>query len=363
MDLFNTVILLPFLLSFATTVLTTPIVIKYMKRFGILDDPQIHKHPGLIHAKPIPRGGGIPLFLGTFVAGILLLPLNETTVAIFTASFLALVIGVIDDRLNAKNKDVSPYLRFLINILCAVIVVGSGVSIPFITNPLGGILHLNNIIFQIPGFFTFSLGEVIAIIWIIWVMNMLNWSKGVDGQMPGIVAISAIVIGILSLRFPNANEGALIDAKLSFIIAGASIGFLLFNFYPAKIFPGYGATCLYLLLATVSILSSAKLATAILVMGIPTVDAAFTIIRRVASGRSPFWHDNKHLHHILLKLGLNQRKIALFYWCISAILGTISLTLQSRSKIFALVMLVVIVGGALFFLHLLVRYTHEKVTT
>ncbi len=356
-----TIILPPFLVAFAVTTLTTPLVIRLMRRLNILDDPTIHKHPGVIHRKPVPRGGGIPLFIGTFVSGLFFLPLNNVTFSLYIAAFLALAIGVIDDKLNAVAKDVSPYLRFFINILCAVIVVSSGVNVPFITNPLGGILHLDTIVFRLPGIFAFDLGSVIAIIWIIWVMNMLNWSKGVDGQMPGIVAISAIVIGLLSLRFPNIQETALIDAKLSFIIAGASIGFLLFNFYPAKIFPGYGATSLYLLLAVVSILSSAKLATAILVMGVPTVDALFTILRRVLSGRSPFWHDNKHLHHLLLKLGFGQRKIALFYWCISAILGSISLALQSRSKAFAIVMLIVIVGGALFFLHLLVR--HEKVTS
>lgn len=361
MENITSVFLLPFLLAFIITTAVTPITIYFMKKYGILDDPRIHKHPGIIHRKPIPRGGSIALFIGTLVSAIVFLPFNQTTISLFTAAFIALVIGVIDDKLNALGKDASPYLRFLINILCAIIVVGSGVSIPFITNPLGGILHLDKIVFSIPGLFAFTPGVIIAIVWIIWVMNMLNWSKGVDGQMPGIVAISAIVIGILSLRFPQADALSTIDAKLSFIIAGASIGFLIFNFYPAKIFPGYGATSIYLLLAVVSILSSAKLATAILVMGIPTVDAAFTIIRRIASGRSPFRHDNLHLHHMLLKLGLGQRQIALFYWCISAIVGTISLTLQSRSKLFAIIMLVVIVGMALFSLHVFLR--HEKVSS
>jgi len=119
-------------------------------------------------------------------------------------------------------------------------------------------------------FIPISMGDIITGLWIIWVMTMLNWSKGVDGQMPGIVAISALVIGVLSLRFPYLDAASLIDAKLSFIITGASLAFLIFNFYPAKIFPGYSATSMYLLLAVVSILSSAKLATAILVMGVPT---------------------------------------------------------------------------------------------
>lgn len=362
--MYVTIAVLPFLVAMAVSLLTTPLAIAVAKRFGIVDDPKLHKHPAIIHTTPIPRGGGIPLFLGALVAGLFFLPVNQLTISIYFASFLALVVGVIDDKLNARSKDVSPYLRFLINILCAIIVVGSGVTIPFITNPFGGgILHLSAM--KIPLFFNWyiSIADIIAGIWIIWVMNMLNWSKGVDGQMPGIVAISAIVIGIVALRFPAGDPNAVLDATLSFIIAGSAVGFLFFNFHPAKIFPGYGATAIYLLLAVVSMHSSAKLATAILVMGIPMVDAIFTIVRRILSRKSPFWYDNKHLHHILLRLGYKQRQIALFYWLISAILGTISLTLQSRSKVFALIMLVVLVGGALLFLHLVVRDRHEKTIT
>ena len=209
--------------------------------------------------------------------------------------------------------DLSPYLRFLVNILCAIFVVFMGANIPFITNPFGGILFLNNIhlpFLQIGALPFFS--DLIAILWIVWVMNMLNWSKGVDGQMPGIVTISAIVIGILSLRFYPLDVTSSSAATLSFIVAGASLGFLIFNFYPAKIFPGYGATAIYLLLAVASILSGAKLATAILVMGVPMTDGLFTILRRIFSGKSPFWHDKQHLHHLLLSLGLSQRRIALF---------------------------------------------------
>jgi UDP-GlcNAc:undecaprenyl-phosphate GlcNAc-1-phosphate transferase len=189
---------------------------------------------------------------------------------------------------------------------------------------------------------------------------MLNWSKGVDGQMPGIVAISAIIIGVLSLRFSPLDQTSATAATLSFIIAGASLGFLVFNFYPAKIFPGYGATALYLMLAVASILSSAKLATAILVMGVPMTDGVFTIARRILSGKSPFWHDKKHLHHLLLDLGFGQRRIALFYWVISAILGTLSLVLSSKGKLFAIIMLVILVGGAILFLHLLTKRANDK---
>jgi len=348
----------PFFIAFIITVIITPVVIYFTKKYGLIDDPK-RKHPAILHTKPIPRGGGIALFFGSFFASMLLLPWNNTSGAIFLSAFIALCIGVIDDALNAKSKELSPYFRFLVNILCAVIVVGSGVTVPYITHPFGGILHFQQIVLISIWGFTFTLSQLVAILWIIWVINMLNWSSGVDGQVSGIVAISALVIGLLSLRFPI-GDLVLIDTKLSFIIAGTSLGFLIYHFHPAKILPGYGATSLYLLIAVVSILSSSKLATAILVLGIPSVDALFTIIRRVLARKSPFSGDKKHLHHMLLELGLNQRRIALFYWLISAIVGGITLQLQSRSKFFAMIMLLVIVSGGLVFLHLFLWHKHEK---
>lgn len=360
-----TTIILPFLVSFLVTAILTPFSIKLMRKLGIMDDPKIHKHPGIIHTKPIPRGGGLPLFLGVFTAAAFFLPINNTTVAIFVAALLALIIGLIDDKLNAEAKDVSPYLRFGINILTAIIVVGSGVSIHFITNPFGpGVIHLDAMKYTLPFLpITILLSDFVSVIWLIWVMNMLNFSKGIDGQMPGIVAISAIVIGILSLQLNTSGSGGYIDSQLSFIISGAAVGFLLFNFYPAKIFPGYGATFLYLLLGIASILTSAKLATAILVMGVPMVDFIFIIIRRIITKRDPFKGDKKHLHHLLLTFGWSQRRIALFYWSISAILGIISLSLTSTSKPFTLLMVMVLIGGALLFLHSMSKKGQNDITS
>jgi len=336
-------------------VVATPLSLIFIKKLGIIDDPRKHKHPAILHKKPIPRGGGIPLFIGALTASLIFLPMSKIIISLLIASFFSLIVGVLDDK-----YDVSPYKRFFVNILVAGFVVFMGANIPFITNPFGGILFLNKIslpFFQGTTFVFFS--SLIAVLWIVWVMNMLNWSKGVDGQMPGIVAISAIVIGILSLRFSPLDASSQEAATLSFIIAGASLGFLIFNFYPAKIFPGYGATAIYLMLAVASILSSAKLATAILVMGVPMTDGLFTIGRRILSGKSPFWHDKKHLHHLLLSLGFGQRRIALFYWVVSAILGTLSLVLSSRGKLFAMIMLVILAGGAILFLHLLTKRNNE----
>ncbi len=364
MTLPNDVIFLPLLIAFLITGILTPLFIFINKKIGLVDDPKRKNHPAIIHTKPIPRGGGIPLFLGVFLTGLVFLPQNPVITGLFTAAALALAVGVIDDVLNARSQDISPYLRFGANIATAIIVVASGISIKFITNPFGGILHLDTIIFSLPFIpIHLLLSDIISVLWLVWVMNMLNWSKGVDGQMPGIVAISAIVIGILSIQLTSPILGDSLDATLSFIIAGSALGFLLFNFYPAKIFPGYGATSLYLLLGAASILSGAKLATAILVMGVPLVDFIFTIIRRLMNKKSPFKGDNKHLHHILLKLGYNQRQVALFYWSISAILGVISLTLTSKSKVFAMIMLGIIVGGGLLFLHAVTKNTNDTTTS
>src|ERR1035437_2872789 len=346
----------PLLVSFFATVIATPLSLIALKKFNIVDDPQKHKHPAMLHKIPIPRGGGIPLFIGVLVASFFFLPMTKVIIATLIAAFFSLLIGVIDDK-----YDLSPYLRFIVNILCAVFVVFMGANVPFITNPLGGILNFNHLqIFFLNGTAISFAAEIIAILWIVWVMNMLNWSKGVDGQMPGIVAISAIVIGVLSLRFSHLDQTSATAATLSSIVAGASLGFLVYNIYPAKIFPGYGATAIYLILAVASILSGAKLATAILVTGVPMTDGFITIARRILSGKSPFWHDKKHLHHLLLSLGFGQRRIALFYWTISAILGTLALVLSSKGKLFAIIMLVILAGGAILFLQFLLKRTNDE---
>ncbi len=339
------IILLPLVIAFFTTAILVPLSIPFIKKFKLIDDPKTHKHPALLHKKPIPRGGGIPMFLGIVLTGLFFLPITKITIGLFLAGVIALIVGTLDDR-----YDLSRYFRFGMNFLCAIIVVAAGVNFPFVTNPLGGILHLDIFKVSILGI-SISLSQVLAVLWIVWVMNMLNWSKGVDGQMPGVVAISAFIIGILSLRFPLAEQSTYISANISFLITGAALGFLLYNFSPAKIFPGYGATAIYLLLASVSLIASVKLATAILVMGVPLIDGVFTLFRRILSGKSPFWGDKKHLHHILLNLGFSQRSVALVYWTFSAVLGTIALTLSSKGKLFAIIMLVVVIGGALLFLH------------
>jgi UDP-GlcNAc:undecaprenyl-phosphate GlcNAc-1-phosphate transferase len=182
---------------------------------------------------------------------------------------------------------------------------------------------------------------------------MVNFSSGVDGQMPGIALIVFIIIYITSLKFITSDPQQLIVTNIALIGAGATLGFLVYNFYPAKIFPGdSGSYFLGFLIATLAILSGAKIGTSILIMAIPLIDGAFTIIRRVASGKSPLLGDKKHLHHRLLEIGFGQRRIALFYWILCAILGAVALSLNSAGKLFAGILIATVVVGGLLWLNM-----------
>lgn len=334
------------LISFLITFVSVPFVIKFAKKVKLMDDPRTHKHPAIIHKKPIPRAGGLAIYAGIFIASLIFIPLDGFTLTIILGGLLVVVTGLLDDK-----YDLSPYLRFGTNILTAGIAVLAGVTIPFITNPLGGIFHFTDYSIQILSQ-TYHLGDLLAILWIVWVMNMLNWSKGVDGQMPGIAAISSFVIGLAALRFLSVEQTSFATSVLSFAVGGASLAFLFYNFYPAKIFPGYSATILGYFIGILSITSGVKLATAVLVMGVPSVDAAVTIIRRILSKRSPFWHDRGHLHHLLLNYGMGHRSISVFYWLMSLILGIVALSASSRGKLFVIMLVIVVVLGFIFMLRI-----------
>jgi len=337
-------LLLAPVVSFLITILIVPLVIKFAKKAKLMDDPKTHNHPAILHKKPIPRAGGLAIYIGIATAAIIFVPFDNFIKTIFIGGLIVVVTGVLDDKF-----DLSPYIRFGINILTAAIAVYAGVTIPFITNPLGGILHFTN--FQLVFLSqTFHIGDLFAIIWIVWVMNMLNWSKGVDGQMPGIAAISVFVIGVAALRFLPLEHLSYATSMLSFIVGGAALGFLFYNFYPAKIFPGYSATILGYFIGILSITSGVKLATAVLVMGVPSVDAAITITRRLLARKSPFWHDRGHLHHLLLNYGMGHRSIAVFYWFMSLLLGGVALSASSRGKLFVIMLVGVVVLGFVFML-------------
>lgn len=314
---------LPLVSSFVLALIITPLVIKNARRLGILDHPQKRPHPARLHKTPVPRGGGIPIFAAILIPSLLFLPFNLKLAGILTGGLLILAIGLWDDRRN-----VPPFLRLAVNAVAAAVVVFSGINIPFVTNPLGGIINLEPI-----------LSMLIVIVWIVAITNMVSWSSGVDGQLSGFVPIAAATIGALSLRYSqDLTQWSVVI--LSVIVLGSYLGFLPWSAYPQKIMPGYsgGALAGYLL-AVLAIVSGAKAATALIVLGIPVMDALFTILRRIILGRSPFWADAGHLHHRLLAAGWTKVQVALFYWIIAAILGFLVLHLNSQQKAYTILML------------------------
>ncbi len=195
------------------------------------------------------------------------------------------------------------------------------------------------------------LADVLALIWIVWCMNMINWSKGLDGQLPGVVVIAAVIIAMLSFRFTEDVTQWSVTI-LAAITAGAYLGFLPWNWYPQKMMPGYGGGALAgFLLAVLSILSGAKLATLILVLAIPMIDAGYVIVRRIKEGKSPVWGDRGHFHHKLMDLGWNKPKIAVFYWLVTLVLGLMALQLNARQKVFTIVLLILMFGAVLLWVN------------
>lgn len=330
-----------FLISTVASYLLTIPIIYYAKKIHLVTDKKKRYHPAHTHKGIIPRGGGIPIYLAIIFATFIFFPQNKIITGILFASFFLVVVGVLDDYF-----DLSPYFRFLLNLLVSALVIGFGLGIPYISNPFGGIIELNRWRLTFDFFGSHSIlyiADIIAVLWLTWIMNMVNWSKGVDGQLPGFVAITAFFLGLLSQRFTAHDISAQTVTIFSFIVSGAFLGFLPHNFFPQKIMPGYGGgTLAGFLLGILAILSFGKLGTAILILAIPTIDAIYTIIRRIKNKQSPFRADWGHFHHKLLELGWGKRRIAVFYWLVSIMLGVSSLFLQGIEKLTAFATLAII---------------------
>ncbi len=347
-------LLLPSLIALIVSFAVTPVIIKFAEKLGILDNPQKRPHPANLHTHPTPRGGGIPIFIGIAVASLILLPFDQRLAGILLGALVVVVIGFLDDR-----RDASPYLRLFGQFLAASIVVLSGIGISFATNPLGGgVIDLSQPriileMFGTHGVWLFSAG--FALIWIVAMMNAVSWSSGVDGQLSGFAAISALVIAILSFSF-SADITQWPVTILAAITFGAFLGFLPWHIYPQKIMPGFGGgTLAGFMLAVLSILTTTKVGTLLVILAIPMADAGYAIIRRSMSGKSPVWGDRKHLHHRLLDAGWSKKRIAYLYWGTTAILGILALNLNSQAKFYTIVGIVLFVGALFIWLNSLLQ--------
>lgn len=340
-----------FLVSAVLAYTSTPTVISLARKIGIIDDPSKHKHVKVIHTYPVPRGGGLSTYLGILIASLIFLPLDKHLTGILIGATIIVVMGILDDKYN-----LNPYLRLAIGFLASLSPIAAGVGIAFISNPFGGTIDLSH-----PRISFFLLGEersiwvlsdLFALFWITFVMNMLNMgAKGVDGQLPGVTALAALTIAALSSKF-SADITQWEVTILAVIVAGAFLGFLPWNFFPQKIMPGYGGGALAgYFLAILSILSTTKVGTLMLVLGVPFVDTGYTIVRRIMGGKSPFWGDRGHLHHRLLDLGWSKKKVALFYWTITLFLGILALNLNAAFKFYTMIGIAILLGGFILFIY------------
>jgi len=346
----NYILIGSILISFLIAYLSTPLVIRLAKKWGLVDDPKKHKHPKVIHTYPVPRGGGLAIFAAILITSIIFLPIDKHLAGILIGAVILVTLGLLDDK-----YDLNPYLRIIVLFIAAGIPIIAGIGISFITNPFNGIVDLSH-----PQLSFYLLGEIrsiwilsdlFALVWIVFMMNILNMgAKGVDGQLPGVVAIAALTIAALSLGY-SADITQWPIIVLALITAGSYLGFLPWNFYPQKIMPSYSGSILAgYLLAILAILSTAKVGTLIVVLGVPLIDTGYVIVRRLLSGKSPVWGDDTHLHHKLLKAGMSKPKITLLYWAITLLLGILALNLNTSFKLYTMIGIAIVLGGFILWL-------------
>ncbi|WP_282925370.1 glycosyltransferase family 4 protein [Peptoniphilus genitalis] len=301
--------IIPFLAAFILTFIQMPFTIKIAKKKGFLDVPKDERR---VHKKPIPVGGGIAMVISVSLLMVYYLPINKNLILTLIASLIIAISGLYDDK-----EGLSPKLKFLFQILAAVILIIGGMKIEFFTNPFDShdaLLILN--ILSIP----------VTIFWVCGITNTINLIDGLDGLASGVSMICAI-----SMFFITYKMGRYDVSLVCALVAGACLGFLPFNFNPAKIFMGdTGALYLGFMLSYISISGFLKQAAIlmifvpVLILGVPVFDTAFAMVRRKLSGKSMVEADKGHLHHRLLKMGLNQRQTVVILYSISAIFGVLA---------------------------------------
>ncbi|HDN79812.1 MAG: undecaprenyl/decaprenyl-phosphate alpha-N-acetylglucosaminyl 1-phosphate transferase [Chloroflexi bacterium] len=332
---------LVFGVAFLTSLLLAPLTATLGLKLGFVDVPGGRR----IHREPRSRLGGVALFASFMLAtGLtLVLPprfmpprydpkeLTRLTGVLVGSAFIFLV-GLYDDKVEMK-----PFPQLLAQVIAALIAISFLVFIERVMNPFTDQLVI----------FPFPFTVAFTIFWIAGMINTVNFLDGLDGLAAG---VGAIVCAILSLHMWR--EGQLSVALLPLALLGSTLGFLPYNFNPAKVFMGScGSFFLGYALGTLSIIAGAKVATILLVMGVPIMDVAWLILQRTRQGHSIFQADRSHLHHRLYDLGLSQRQVVLIYYSISALFGSLVFILSSRLyKLYAVLLLGFLTGLSLWFL-------------
>ena len=338
MILLDIKLLVAFIAALVTSLLITPLVIKFAIKFGAVDKPNARK----VHSKVMPRLGGLAIFIGVlagyFVGGLY----NEKITGISVGAIIIIITGILDDKYELSAK-----YKLLGQLLAAAAVVGSGLTVDHLTIPFVGTFDL--------GLWTYP----VTVFWIVAITNAINLIDGLDGLSAG---ISAIVIA--TIAFMAGVAGKPLILMISLILLGSTLGFLFHNFYPAKIFMGdTGALFLGYSISILSLLGLYKSVTLfsfivpIIILGVPVFDTTYAIIRRIVNKKPISAPDKSHLHHRLLALGLSHRKTVLciygfgIVFSISAILFSTATLWVSIFIIFGLLLILEILAETIGLVH------------
>jgi UDP-GlcNAc:undecaprenyl-phosphate GlcNAc-1-phosphate transferase len=325
--------------------LLTPLVRRIAVRYGAIDHPDARR----VNVRPVPRGGGVAVAISFIAVTLGFLAVNAVAhgmtipanvqlndiLGLLLGGAFATAFGVIDDALDLQAR-----WQFAGQLGLAAFAIALGYLIEFVANPFG----TSQIHFPVPVAIGFT------VVWIAGMINSINFIDGLDGLSSGIGLIAALTLGLISLT-PAISGGQPFVAVLCFALAGSLLGFLRWNFHPATIFAGTsGVMFLGYTLALLSILGTAKVAVALLVLGVPIIDAFWNIVRRLSQRRSPFSPDRGHLHHRLLDVGLSHRQTVLLIYGICIALAVLALLLSGTTQLYAFMGLFIAIGAVLFIL-------------
>lgn len=330
----------PFLVALIMAYVLTPLAKKLAIKIGAIDIPKDERR---VHKKPIPRLGGLAIYISTMTTIILFsalgyMSMDRSFVSILVGGTIIAVTGIIDDV-----KPLSAKLKLVLQIAAAGVLVWGGIKITFISNPINSKVIMLNYL-SIP----------ITIFWVVGITNTLNLIDGLDGLAAGVAGIASLSLMFVAYTFVGVFPFYSGVVLLAAILAGSALGFLPHNFNPAKIFMGdTGSLFLGYMLSVISIKGVMKSFTTIsvvlpvIILGIPIFDTAFAILRRFINRKPIMQADKGHLHHRLLDKGLSQKQTVLVLYCISMLLGGLALMLTDLNLGKSMFVLGMITGGLL----------------
>lgn len=311
-------------------------------RLGLMDNPQKYG----LKRKPIPYFGGLIVWFVFLVSVSLFAHIDTKVFGIMFSVTVLTFVNFFDDKYG-----LNPWLRILVQIFCILIVIFYGVGISHITNPFGGLIPLDlyTFLFSIndTNYSITLLADIFTVIWMLLMINSMNWLDGVNGLVSGVSSLGGFIIFCLSIT-PMVNQPQI--ATLGLIVGCIALGFWFFDVYPARMLLGdTGSMFFGFILGILAIMSGGKIATAFLVMGFPILDAVFVIVRRMKKGQSPFKGDYTHFHHRLMESGLKHRQVLAVIYLLCGSFGISALFLQTWGKFIAIMLMFIamLVMGAL----------------